>query len=257
MTEKRSERVIVSGATSGIGRAIALRLAKRAAIVGVLGRRAEAAAKVAAEVKSLGAEAQVLVADVSDPAQVESAVQAFCKTAGGIDTVVSSAGIAATAAVADCAVADFQQMVGINLCGTFYLARWTLPELIKSKGTFTAISSDAGTQGAQGYGAYCATKHGVNGLIKCMALDYGARGVRCNAICPQFVETPMADQLFTGMTPAEVDYYRRSVPLGRFARPEEVASIVAHLTSAEAAYTNGMMYALDGGSTAGYYSAPA
>jgi meso-butanediol dehydrogenase/(S,S)-butanediol dehydrogenase/diacetyl reductase len=159
--------------------------------------------------------------------------------------------------VKDFGLNDWERIVATNLSGTFYLAKYTLPHLLGSKGTFTAISSDAGTHGAPGYGAYCATKHGVIGLIRCMALEYGRHGVRCNAVCPGFVETPMAYRLFDKMPEAELSYYKNSVPLGRFARAEEVAAVVSHLTSSEARYTNGMLYALDGGSTAGYYSSPA
>ncbi|MBS0366341.1 MAG: SDR family oxidoreductase [Proteobacteria bacterium] len=254
MTSRTPERVIVTGATSGIGHAIAVHLAARATVIGVMGRRRQAAEAVAEEVQAAGATPQVLLADVASAQEVEAAVARFVADHGGIDTVVSCAGIAYAQPVAEVSIEDWWHLISTNLSGTFYLAKFTLPALLRSQGTFTAISSDAGTQGAVGYGPYCASKHGVNGLIKCMALEYGPRGVRCNAVCPGYVETPMADRLFTGMSAAELDYYRRSVPLGRFARAEEVAAVVAHLTSREAAYTNGMLYALDGGSTAGYFS---
>jgi len=91
--------------------------------------------------------------------------------------------------------------------------------------------------------------------MRVLALDYGSQGVRCNAICPGFVETPMAEQLLKEATAAEVSYFKRIVPLGRFARPEEVAAAVAHLSSNEASYVNGMIYKLDGGTCAGFYSA--
>jgi meso-butanediol dehydrogenase / (S,S)-butanediol dehydrogenase / diacetyl reductase len=255
--ERMGERVLVSGATSGIGRAIAIRLAARATAIGVMGRRREAAEKVAAEVRQAGCEAVVLVADVGQASQVENAVNDFVAAYGGLETVVASAGITVTAPVKDFALGDWERIVATNLGGTFYLARFSLPHLLESKGTFTAISSDAGTHGAPGYGPYCATKHGVNGLIKCMALEYGRQGVRCNAICPGFVETPMAHRLFDNMSAAELKYYKNSVPLGRFASAAEVAAVVDHITSSEAGYTNGLLYALDGGSTAGYYSGPA
>ena len=251
------ERVIISGATSGIGRAIAVRLAARATAIGVMGRRLEAAEEVATQVREAGCEATVLLCDVADASQVESVVGDFVTLRGGVDTVIASAGITLTAPVGGFALSDWERIVATNLSGTFYLAKYCLPFLLESKGTFTAISSDAGTHGAPGYGPYCATKHGVNGLIKCLALEYGRRGLRCNAVCPGFVETPMSRQLFDKMPEAELDYYRNSVPLGRFARADEVAAVVAHITSPEAGYTNGMLYALDGGATAGYYSGPA
>lgn len=255
MNTKR-ERAVVSGATSGIGRAVAVRLARRGAIVGIVGRNADAAASVADEVKRQGGVPEVLIADVSRPERVEAAIRQYTAKHGGLDTVVASAGIAITAPMAEFSIDDWDRIVATNLSGTFYLARYTLPALLDSKGTFTAVGSDAGSQGAQGYGPYCATKHGVNGLIRCMALEYGPRGVRSNAVCPSFVETPMADRIFAGMSDAELDYFRKTVPLGRFARAEEVAEVVAHLTSPEAAYTNGLIYALDGGATAGYFTAP-
>jgi NAD(P)-dependent dehydrogenase (short-subunit alcohol dehydrogenase family) len=91
--------------------------------------------------------------------------------------------------------------------------------------------------------------------VKSLALDYGKYGVRSNAVCPAFVETPMADQLLKDVSQAELAYFKGIVPLGRFARPDEVAAAVAHLTSLEASYVNGLMYRLDAGSTAGYYLA--
>lgn len=253
---RTNERVLVSGATSGIGRAIAVRLAARAKVVGVMGRRREAAEEVAAQISVAGCETKVLLCDVADASQVENAVDDFIAARGGVDTVVSAAGITLTAPIKDFALDDWEMIVATNLSGTFYLAKYCLPSLLESKGTFTVISSDAGTHGAPGYGPYSATKHGVNGLIKCLALEYGRYGVRCNAVCPGFVETPMAQQLFEAMPAAELNYYKNSVPLGRFARADEVAAVVAHITSMEAGYTTGMLYALDGGSTAGYYSAP-
>lgn len=257
VSTRMNERVIVSGATSGIGRAVAVRLAARAAVIGVMGRRREAADEVAAEVRKAGCEAIVLLCDVGEASHVESAVNDFVTLTGGVDTVIASAGVTLTAPVKDFELSDWERIVATNLSGTFYLAKYCLPFLLESKGTFTAISSDAGTHGAPGYGPYCATKHGVNGLIKCLALEYGRHGLRCNAVAPGFVETPMAQQLFDQMREEELNYYRNCVPLGRFARADEVAAVVAHLTSAEAGYTNGMLYALDGGSTAGYYSGAA
>jgi meso-butanediol dehydrogenase / (S,S)-butanediol dehydrogenase / diacetyl reductase len=249
------ERAFVTGATSGIGRAIAVRLARRGAAVAVVGRNAKAAEAVAQEVRAAGGEAFVAIADVSEAEQVEAAVTGFVSAHGGLDTVVACAGIALTGSVTDCSLGDWDRLLATNLNGTFYLARYAMPELIKSRGTFTAISSDAGVQGACGYAAYIASKHAMNGLVKSLALDYGKHGIRCNTVCPAFVETPMAEQLLKDVSAAELAYFKGIVPLGRFAQPEEVADAVAHLSSKEASYVNGLMYRLDGGSTAGYYLA--
>lgn len=114
-----------------------------------------------------------------------------------------------------------EPLFGVNLTGTFVTAKASMESLISNGGKFTAIASDAGTNGAQGYSAYVAAKHGVVGLIRCLALDFGPAGVRGNVICPGLVETPMAQRLFAESSEGEVQFYKSSVPLGRFARPEE------------------------------------
>jgi meso-butanediol dehydrogenase/(S,S)-butanediol dehydrogenase/diacetyl reductase len=253
--QAQRERAIVSGATSGIGRAVAVRLAKRGAIVALLGRNAVAAKAVAGEVIAAGGIPFVAQTDITDPHQVEESVLQFVAEYGGVETVVSSAGVAVAGTATDTSLRDWDRVLGTNLNGSFYLARFTIPELIKTRGTFTAISSDAGVQAACGFAAYCASKHARQGLVKCLALDYGKYGVRCNAVCPGFVDTPMAEQLLKDLSPAELAYYKGIVPLGRFAQPDEVAAAVAHLSCGEASYVNGLMYRLDGGSTAGYYLA--
>jgi meso-butanediol dehydrogenase / (S,S)-butanediol dehydrogenase / diacetyl reductase len=249
------ERAMVSGATSGIGRAVAVRLAARGAIVALLGRNAAAASVVAGEVIAAGGIPFIALTDVTDPSEVEATVLRFVSEYGGIDTVVSAAGVALAGTATDTSLSDWDRVMRTNLNGSFYLARFAIPELIKTRGTFTAISSDAGVQAACGFAAYCTSKHALQGLVKCLALDYGKYGVRCNAVCPGFVETPMAEQLLKDLSPADLAYYKGIVPLGRFAQPNEVAAVVAHLSSAEASYVNGLMYRLDGGSTAGYYLA--
>jgi NAD(P)-dependent dehydrogenase (short-subunit alcohol dehydrogenase family) len=149
---------------------------------------------------------------------------------------------------------DWHKVIAVNLTGVFLTARHAIPVIAESGGgSFVAMSSDAGVQGASGFGAYCASKHGVIGLVRCLALDHGPQGVRCNAVCPGFVETPMAERIFAGTAPEEREAWRRTVPLGRFAQPEEVAASIAFLTSDEASFVNGQCYVLDGGATAGYF----
>ena len=147
------------------------------------------------------------------------------------------------------ATSQLKSIFGIKASGA------AMPELVKTKGSFVAISSDAGVQGAQGFAAYATSKHALHGLIKCMALDYGPQGVRSHAVCPAFVETPMADELLASASPEEVAFFKKAIPLGRFAKASEVADAVAHLTSNEAAFANGVFYRLDGGATAGYFLA--
>jgi len=250
------ETALVTGATSGIGWAVAHALAARGATVGVLGRRRERAEALVEEIRHAGkGRAIPLVADVSNPEEIEAAIAGLVGQTGRLDTVVSSAGIAFNATLTETSIEDWKRLQEVNLGGTFYLARACMPHLAESRGTFTAVASDAGTQGAVGYAAYCASKHGVIGLVRAIALEWGPAGVRCNVVAPGFVETPMADALLTGVSDAERKFYEKSVPIGRFARPEEVADAVAHLSSSSASYVNGMVYAIDGGATAGYFSA--
>jgi meso-butanediol dehydrogenase / (S,S)-butanediol dehydrogenase / diacetyl reductase len=248
-----SERAIVTGATSGIGRAVAARLGRRGAVVAILGRSEAKAEQVAHEVRAAGGTPWIATLDIADMNAVSDVVARFAGAFGGIDTAVSSAGVASTGTLTSTEPDEWHRIINTNLNGTYYLARAVMPELVKTKGSFVAISSDAGVQGAQGFAAYATSKHALHGLIKCMALDYGPQGVRSHAVCPAFVETPMADELLASFSPDEIEYFRKTIPLGRFAKPSEVADAVAHLTSAEAAFANGVFYRLDGGSTAGYF----
>ncbi|MGE3595972.1 MAG: SDR family NAD(P)-dependent oxidoreductase [Dehalococcoidia bacterium] len=253
-TSKRSpERALVTGATSGIGRAVALRLAERGAIVCLVGRNKQAAEALRKEIQGNGGQAVVALADVSKVDEVQRIVRNFVRAHGGLETVVASAGVAPVGNVLDASVEDWHHAISVNLNAVFYLAKHTVPELIKTKGTFTIISSDAGMWGDTNFSAYVASKHGVQGLMKAMALDFGRFGVRTNAVCPGFVETPMADQLMAHMTKEQIAALRKTVPLGRFARAEDVADVVAHLSSDQARHANALEYRLDGGKTAGHY----
>lgn len=247
----RNEVAVVTGAASGIGKATALRLAARGARVGLIDRDAGGLAATADAIASAGGVARRFTVDVSNSAGLADAVRTICDAEGGLDTVVSCAGIARASLLHETTEQVWHDLIAVNLTGTFLLARHTLPWLLKrGAGAFVAISSDSGVLGAIGYGAYCASKHGVIGMIRCMALEYGPSGIRSNAVCPSFVDTPMADALFSEGTR---ESYRKLVPLQRFARAEEIAKVVAHLSSEEASYTNGSVYMVDGGATAGYF----
>ncbi|WP_081770549.1 MULTISPECIES: SDR family NAD(P)-dependent oxidoreductase [unclassified Mesorhizobium] len=215
----------------------------------------EGLAATAAAVRKEGATPVQFEADVTQSQHLRQIVGEVERAGDRIGNVVACAGVAAVGSVVDMDEASFDRIIAVNLKGMFLLAKCALPHLMQGAGGFVAIASDAGTQGAQGYAAYCASKHAVVGLIKCMALDHGPQGVRNNAICPGFVETPMPDRLFSE-TPDDRSFYAKAIPLGRFARPDDVAELASFLTSPESAYINGAILAIDGGSTAGYFSAP-
>lgn len=246
-----SRRVVVTGAASGIGAAVARLLRRRGVTVIALDRDIDSLPAWRNENDGGGA-VEIYQADVTDGPRLGAIFETIARQ-GDLDGVVHCAGVAKTGTIMEMDEATFDFVVDVNLKGTFLVAKHAMPLLVKRGGSFTAIASDAGTQGASGYAAYCASKHGVVGLIKAMALDHGPQGVRCNAICPGFVETPMLERLFAD-TPSDRAYYERTVPLGRFARPDDVAELAAFLASSAGAYLNGAVVALDGGSTAGYFA---
>ncbi len=246
--------VLISGAASGIGRATALKLASQGASLGLLDLAPAALDSVAHEVEALGGHALTIIADVSVDEQVRMAVSATVDRFGALAGVVCAAGIAIKGKVAEITEDDWHRTLAVNLTGTFLMARHAIPSLVAHPGSsFVAVSSDTGIRGSAGYAAYCASKHAVVGLIRCLALDHGPDGVRSNVVCPTFVDTPMADQLLKDAGRYDRAFYESRVPLGRFARPEEVASAICHLLSAEASYANGLVYVLDGGTTAGTF----
>lgn len=240
---------VITGAASGIGAASARTLAGAGFHVAILDRDLDGGREVADD---LPGEALAVSCDVTDSAAVDRAVSAASEAWGRIDAVVACAGVAIAGDVPSLSDDKWLASIDVNLNGVFRLARATLPRLVDAGGSFTAIASDAGVRGSQHYSSYAAAKHGVIGLIRTMALEWGGLGVRSNAICPGFVETPMASQFLGDATPDEVERYRRAVPLGRYASPSEVAVVVRHLTL-EATYANGTIYALDGGTTAGVF----
>jgi meso-butanediol dehydrogenase / (S,S)-butanediol dehydrogenase / diacetyl reductase len=247
------ERALMTGATSGIGRAIALRLAQRGAVVGLIGRNESAAQALQQEIEAMAGRSMILLADVSKSDEMAKTVSLFTQQFKGIETVVACAGIGTVGNVLDTSVADWDKTIAVNLSAVFYLAKYAVPELIKTRGTFTIISSDSGLWGACDLSAYVASKHGVQGLMKSMALDFGRYGVRTNTVCPGFVETPMAESVLAHLSSEELAAFKKTYPLGEFTTPEEVAEVVAHLTSDQARHVNALEYRVDSGKTAGHY----
>jgi meso-butanediol dehydrogenase/(S,S)-butanediol dehydrogenase/diacetyl reductase len=247
--------ILISGAGSGIGRATALVLAKGCVALTLFDRNASALREVACASRSQGAAVLEVTGDASSNADVAAVVEQTIKAYGFLSGVVAAAGIAKKGDVTTLTDDTWANTLAVNLTGPFLLARHAVPHLLQNPASaFVAVSSDSGIRGSRGYAAYSASKHGLVGLIRCMALDHGPGGLRSNVVCPSFVDTPMAAALLkedNGIY--DRAFYERRVPLGRFARPNEVADAIGHLLSPQASYANGMVYVLDGGTTAGTF----
>lgn len=243
----RDKRVLVTGASSGVGEAAARAFAAEGASVALLARRAGRLEAIAEE---LGENAHGIAVDVSDPDAVATAVAAADEALGGLDVAVNAAGIGHEAALAELTPADWRRMIDINLSGTFYVAREAaLSMLAAGDGSIVNIGSDLGSMGHAGYAHYGAAKAGVIGLTKNMAAEL-APTVRVNVVCPGPTETPMMDAELAQHEDPEAA--RREgmagVPMGRFATPEEIVAAI-RLLAVEAPFATGATLPVDGGTT--------
>lgn len=255
MTEFEDKVALVTGAGAGIGRAVALELARRGAEVGVVSRTAEHAADTCAAIEELGRSALPLVGDVGDAEFVERAVGETAAAFGGLDVVVPNAGTEVVGTVVETSVADWQRIVATNLSGVFYTCKWAVPHLVdRGGGAIVIMGSDGSLTGSPGYAAYITTKHALVGLTRCLALDHGPQQVRATLVCPAFVETDMMRRVLEEH-PEQEAFYRARMPLGRFAQPAEIADVVCHLAGPAGSFTTGSVYSVDGGLTAGIFEA--
>jgi NAD(P)-dependent dehydrogenase (short-subunit alcohol dehydrogenase family) len=242
--------VLVTGGGSGIGRATAIRVARDGCNVAILDRHAANAEEAAATVRASGGAAVAFECDVSDDTQVEAAVRASGDELGRVSGVVTAAGIFHPPDLKlahEVSVDDFLLVLGVNLVGTFAVIKHALPQLVDGGGAIVTIASTAALRG-HGFGAgYTASKGGVDALTRLLAVQYGPRGVRANCICPGGVDTPMSGGAFAG-DEAQARA-RRTIPVGRYARPEDIADVAAFLLSDDARYVTGQTLPVEGGAT--------
>ena len=237
--------VIVTGATSGIGRAVALRFSKSGAHVVAIGRNQKALEQLKGEIDKL----LVIQADVTNPEEMQGAVAQTIDTFGHLDVLVNAAGHISSGTIETTSLAAWDAMMNVNLRAAFNLMQIASSHLIETRGNIVNISSVTGLRSFPGVLAYCVSKAGLDQLTRCAALELAPKGVRVNAVNPGVVITDihkrggMNDEAYEKF----LEHSRTTHPLGRVGLASEVAELVCFLASEEAAWITGGTYSIDGG----------
>lgn len=240
---------LVTGAASGIGRAVAGRLGSEGASVLCTDVAEVGLAETVESIAKAGGRAAALCCDVAASGDCDAAAAAAVSEFGRLDVLCNVAGIGVYGHATDLSDEDWNRVLAINLSGPFFMSRAALPHLVDTGGNIVNVASTAGLRGIAYAAAYCASKGGVVQLTKSMAVEFAHAGVRVNCVCPGGVDTPLA----RGFRPPENANPRllaRMSLVPKVGSPEEIATAIAYLASDEAAYVNGAAFAIDGGQVA-------
>jgi len=236
--------VVVTGASRGIGQAIALKFAHAGATVACLAPEFDPPSAVVDAIERAGGKARGYLCDVTNSANVDATFDAIVKDLGGIAVLVNNAGITRDMLIMRMKDEDWDKVLAVNLKGAFLCVRAASKPMMKARyGRIVNISSVVGVAGAAGQANYAASKAGLIGLTKTIAKEYGSRNITCNAVAPGFINTEMTKDL-----PQEFkDHVVKTAPLGRLGEVEDVANAVFFLSSDEASYITGQVLVVDGG----------
>ena len=247
MSRLAGKTAVVTGAGRGFGAVIAELFADEGARVVVSDVDGASAEATAQRIVAGGGKALGLRADVTSDGDAERLADAAVERFGALDVLVNNAGVASAGTVCEVSPEEWDRVMAINVKGTYLCSRYAVAHMARSGGgSIVCIASASGVIGQQGQVAYNVSKHAVIGLVRCMALDHAADGIRVNAVCPGTMRTPMLDALSAEQLAALEAMH----PLGRIGDPSEVARAVLHLAADESSFTTGSAFLVDGGLTA-------
>jgi NAD(P)-dependent dehydrogenase (short-subunit alcohol dehydrogenase family) len=241
--------VLVTGATSGIGHAVAVKFAEESAHVVAVGRNQAALREVEGSIENAGGKALTIGVDVIKDSQVHKAIDEAVDKFGRLDVLVNAAGHISTGSIEETSLAAWDAMMNVNLRAVFQLMQLATPHLIKTKGNIVNVSSVTGLRSFPGVLAYCVSKAGVDQLTRCAALELAPKGVRVNAVNPGVVITEihkrggMSEEAYANF----LEHSKSTHPIGRVGDPKEIAELVFYLASEKAGWITGGTYQIDGG----------
>lgn len=252
-TQLQDQAAIVTGATSGIGEAIARRFAAEGAQVAVVGRNQERGNAIVASIAAAGGTAEFFAADVTSDDAVRQLVQVVRERFGAFSIVVNNAGLAVPGTVVDITPERWDEVFRINVTSTYLLSHHTMPHLLeRGQGSVINISSEAGLKGLKDRAAYCAAKAALVGLTKAMAVDHSPHGIRINCICPGTIETPMVTRLIENHVDPQAmknEFLQRRLT-AYLGSSEDVAEAALYFALPRNRYVTGAILSVDGGSLA-------